>query len=52
MLFLISIHWWYGIEKVLEEIKELLEPALLERADLPLIMLLLTSMSMLILYYC
>ena len=37
---------------MLEKIKELLEPALLERADLPLIILLSTSMSMLILNYC
>ena len=52
MSLLISIHWWYGIEEVLEKIKELLEPALLERADLPLIILLSTSISMLILNYC
>jgi len=41
------IHWWYGIDEVLDEIDKLLKLALLVRADFPLIMSMLMFMSIL-----
>ena len=42
-----SIYLWYETDEVLEKTKEFLEPALLEKTDLSLVILQLISMSIL-----